>query len=131
MNEQLKLSGWIHGHESLSPSLNWACYEIAVLRRLFPPLEVLEDYVETLRETTRFANALLFSIVRDHAAAHQGGPAARHTHETIRALINPLLAGLIETRERFIAANQDIMMHALESAEAAPARLPVTVAEPT
>lgn len=131
VNQLLKLSGWIHGHEALSPSLNWAWNEIAVLRRLFPPLAGLDDYVATLRQTTRAANALLFAIVRAFAAQHQGGPEAPYTFESIRAETEPLLAALIERRDLFVGANQETMIRALEAGAATPARLPVSVPEPS
>ncbi|MET0179185.1 MAG: hypothetical protein ABW194_01725, partial [Novosphingobium sp.] len=75
------------------------------------------------------ANALLFAIVRDFAAAHTGGPAARHTRESIRTVTAPLLAGLIAIRDTMIAANQDGMLQALETA-ITPTRLPASVPEP-
>ncbi len=36
LDRTMKLSGWIHGHRALSPSLNWAWNEVAVLEGLFP-----------------------------------------------------------------------------------------------
>lgn len=116
VNGLLKLSGWIHGHTALSPSLNWAWNEVSVMRRLFPPLDGFEDYVQHLRETTREANRLLFAIVRDFAAQHTGGPSAEWTAEDIQARTMPLLAGLIERRDAMILPNQDAMARALELA---------------
>lgn len=116
VHDVLQLSGWIHGHTALSPSLNWAWNEVSVMRRLFPPLAGFEDYLAELRRTTQEANALLFRIVRDFAAQHTGGPRALWTADNIQARTMPLLSALIARRDAMIAPNQDAMVRALENA---------------
>ena len=38
LNEVLHVSGWIYGHRALSPAINWAWNEVAILEGLFRPL---------------------------------------------------------------------------------------------
>lgn len=121
VNRLLNFSGWIHGHDALSPSLNFAWSELAILRRLFPALDGIEDYDAELRRITKSANSLLFAIVRAFAAAHSGGPPARYEAEQIRAQTAPLLADLVGRRGRLIDANKDIMLRALDEAVLVPA----------
>ena len=121
VHKLLNVSGWIHGHTALSPTINWAWNEVAVMRRLFPALDGLEDYMESLRQTTKEANHLLFAIVRDFAAAHCGGPTARHTPESVTAQTAPLLTHMVHERDRFVAANQVTMLSALARKSLVPA----------
>jgi radical SAM superfamily enzyme YgiQ (UPF0313 family) len=114
LNRLLKLSGWIHGHDALSPSLNFAWTEMVIMRRLFPPLAGLEDYDRALRRITRAANALLFAIVRAFAAQHQGGPPAGFDAETITRQTRPLLAELVERRTALVEANHETMLRSLD-----------------
>lgn len=114
LNALLRMSGWIHGHDALSPSLNFAWSEMVIMRRLFPPLGGFGDYDQALRRITKAANALLFEIVRQFAAQHQGGPRATYDAGTIRARTAPLLAELIERRAALIEANHEAMLRVLD-----------------
>src|SRR3974390_382811 len=38
--------GWVHGYQGLSPRLNWAWNEVAILARLFPALAGFAGYCE-------------------------------------------------------------------------------------
>ena len=91
------------------------------MRRLFPPLGGLDDYDGALRRITKSANTLLFAIVRDCAGAHSGGPPTLWDEATIRARTGPLMTEFIAARTRFIGANQEVMVRALEEARLVPA----------
>lgn len=121
VNQLLNFSGWIHGHDALSPSLNFAWSELAIMRRLFPPLAGADDYDDTLRRITKSANSLLFAIVRQYAAAHSGGPPATYDADTIRARTAPLLAELVARRASLIEANHEVMLRALDDSLLVPA----------
>src|SRR5947199_225416 len=54
------VTGWIHGYHALTPKLNFAWDEVAVLQQLFPGIEDLGTYRETVREITRESNEILF-----------------------------------------------------------------------
>ncbi len=69
----LEVTGWVHGLESVSPTLNFAWGEVAVMERLFPELPGIGDYRATLQEITRTSNALLFDVVADMAEFHEHG----------------------------------------------------------
>jgi hypothetical protein len=42
--EIVSVTGWIHGHQALTPQLNWAWTEAALIGRLYPALSDLADY---------------------------------------------------------------------------------------
>ena len=121
LNQLLQFSGWIHGYDALSPSLNFAWSEMVIMRRLFPPLIGFDDYDRALRRITKTANRLLFAIVRQFAAQHQGGPRAAFDAEKIRVQTAPLLAELIERRTALVEANHEAMLRALDEVLLVPA----------
>lgn len=61
----VNVTGWVHGYDALSPQLNWAWNEVAVMEHLFPDLPNLSEYKTVLRSITRDSNALLFHLVED------------------------------------------------------------------
>ena len=54
--EIVDVTGWIHGHEALTPQLNWAWTEAAVIRLLYPSLPDLADYETRLAHVTAASN---------------------------------------------------------------------------
>ena len=118
LKDIVDVTGWIHGYKSLSPQLNHAWHEVAIIERLFPSLGDLPIYTERLSQITKASNEMLLTLVEDLADVHELGRPNRTNHAS-----NPssrdqcgqrFLAELVEERNAFIAANQDILMQALE-----------------
>lgn len=105
--------GWIHGFRALSPQLNWAWNEIAVMERLFPSLPDLPRYKTAIREITRASNEVLFGVVEDLLdAAAQPRPAA-WTTARLRAAQQTFLERFLSERNGFIGRHQQVLMEAL------------------
>lgn len=113
LNELLNIAGWIHGVRSLSPQLDWAWHEVAILRRLFPPLEGVGAYVEGLRSITKASNDLLFAVVESMADAFQYGDGATHSVTGIESQCQALLEDLQRERNHFIGRQQLVLLAAL------------------
>ncbi len=112
------LAGWVLGAEALSPTINWAWHEIAVIERLFPPLPGLGDYADFLRNLTRSANARLFAAVEAGVAASEveDGEADGWNHEVemeLTAEAASISETLLARRNAFVADNQDRLLSAL------------------
>lgn len=104
--------GWLHSLQALSPQINWAWHEVAILRRLFPPLAGLEDYAESLRRLTKESNRRLLEAVTEAIDATEAErPAPRRARLT--ADRDRLAARLRRERDRFVLAHQDEMLAAL------------------
>jgi hypothetical protein len=73
LNDVLHVSGWIHGHRALSPAINWAWNEVAILEGLFRPLDRMEGYKADLRHLTAASNAMVLGVVEEMATYHAGG----------------------------------------------------------
>ncbi len=109
----LGVTGWIHGHKALSWQLNWAWHEVAVIERLFPDLPGMLGYKTVLRDIARDSNALLFAVVDELAAAHQGGGAFGRSADGLQQECEAFLARLLAERNAFIAAHQGVLREAL------------------
>ena len=111
------VTGWIHGHRALSPQLNWAWNEVAVMKTLFPELPGMADYEKALRRITQDANDLLFHVVDDLTAAFAEGRDHDCDAESLQARCGDLLDHMMEARNGFVARNQAILLGALEADE--------------
>ena len=73
LNDILHVSGWIHGHRALSPAINWAWNEVAILEGLFRPLDGMAGYKADLRRLTAASNEMVLGVVEEMATYHAGG----------------------------------------------------------
>jgi len=115
LSELVHVAGWIHGHRSLSPKINWAWNELAVLDRLFPALQGRQTYERSLRAITRASNELLFRLVLDLTMAHETGKSHRWTPERLAGPCDRLLERLAESRDGFVTRNQAALLRTLEN----------------
>lgn len=122
LDAMMKLSGWIHGHQALSPMLNWAWNEVAVLEGLFPRLDGMPDYRAALARITATSNAEVLDAVEALAAAHEAGRRAIDRAGALGRSAERLGARLVETRNRFVASHQTTLLASLD------ARRPLAVA---
>jgi anaerobic magnesium-protoporphyrin IX monomethyl ester cyclase len=105
--------GWIHGYRALSPQLNWAWNEIAIMQRLFPALPDLPQYKQLLRDLTRKSNAVLFHVVEDllDAVSEERPPIWNTT--MLNNERQRFLEQLLEIRNGFVESNRRVLMQAL------------------
>lgn len=108
------LTGWIHGYKSLSPQLNHAWHEVAILEHLFPRLAELPEYATRLAGITNRSNDLLFRIVEDLANTHERGVPHCWDAQALRQQAEGFLAKLIAERTAFIGENQGTLLQALD-----------------
>jgi len=107
------LRGWVHGYDSLSPQINIAWGEIAVLERLFPPLNDMEEYKSELRQLTRECNGVLFDVIEDTARVFRNGEKNKWDNALLRAKSEIFLSQLLEKRNSFILRHQRELLRAL------------------
>ena len=112
----VNLTGWIHGHEALTPQLNWAWNEAAVLERLFPDLPDMHAYRDGLRQITRESNALLFDLVDGLSRVYSDGADYTVDPEELRHRCGAILERLLGQRNAFIARHQPVLLQALRAA---------------
>jgi anaerobic magnesium-protoporphyrin IX monomethyl ester cyclase len=121
LSEVVDVSGWVHGLEALSPSLNFAWSELAVMERLFPRLPDLPGYRETVQDVTAASNNLLFQVVEDMSFVHSDRRPMAWSARALRPKCQGFLDQLLDARNGFVAQNQDILMQALrQPAQAEP-----------
>ena len=113
LNRMVHVSGWIHGIEALTPQLQYAKSEVAVMEALFPPLPGLDEYKATLRGITRSANELLFQVVEDTSYVYSDGKPDLWTPEAVKKECIAFQELLVRERNDFVSRNQDIFMQAL------------------
>ena len=111
----MKLSGWIHGRQALSPMLNWAWNEVAVLEGLFPRLDGMPNYRAALARITAASNAEVLDAVESLAAAHEAGRRAIDRADALGRSAERLGARLVETRNRFVATHQTTLLASLDA----------------
>lgn len=108
------VTGWIHGHRALSPSINFAWNEVAILERLFPSLPDIQTYTGALRDITQRSNELLFRVVEDLCDAYTSDAPHRWSATILQSQCAEFLDSLVAERDRFIARHQRVLMSALE-----------------
>jgi anaerobic magnesium-protoporphyrin IX monomethyl ester cyclase len=113
LSEIVELSGWIYGIEALSPMLNFAWSELAVMERLFPQLPGLPAYRMLLRRITRESNNLLFNIVEEMSYSYSDGGTNSWSAEALREKCQGFADTLVSKRNTFVYRNQDILLAAL------------------
>jgi radical SAM superfamily enzyme YgiQ (UPF0313 family) len=114
LKQIIDVTGWIHGYQALSPSINFAWNELAILERLFPKLPDTDSYRSLLREITQTSNELLFRVVEDLSVAYSGGSNHTWSPEALRGEAKAFLDRLIRERDRFVARHQRVLLAALE-----------------
>ena len=113
MNETLNIVGWIHGVRSLSPQLDWAWHEVAVVERMFKGVSDLDFYRDRLSSITRSANELLFNLVGDMSFAHEHSQPSKYDTDDVEFQCRELNNKLLATRDEFVYRNQDKMLEIL------------------
>jgi radical SAM superfamily enzyme YgiQ (UPF0313 family) len=125
LTQVVDLRGWVHGYDSLSPKINIALNEIAVLERLFPPLADMDQYKRELRELTAASNSVLFDIVESTAWAFEQGTPFRWNRDMVERECDRFLSELVEMRDGFMLRHQDELLNALAQRKAMPAVYPI------
>jgi hypothetical protein len=115
--EIVSITGWIHGHQALTPQLNWAWTEAALIGRLYPALPDLVDYQAQLAHITADSNELLFSTVERVADVHEHGIGQLPQAGLLRRRCETTLNVLLEHRNAFMLRHQDLLLRALQAAE--------------
>lgn len=115
VSELLTLTGWIHGHRALSPALNWAWNEVAVIESLFPRLDGLRDYRRQLAELTAESNTMVLGLVGDLVDRHEKGRRLDWAPRDLGRAAEQIGGRLIGARNAFIWQNTRQMIEALET----------------
>jgi radical SAM superfamily enzyme YgiQ (UPF0313 family) len=108
------VTGWIHGHKALSPQLNWAWNEVAVMDHLFPDLPDMSGYKATLGQITQASNELLFRVVEDMATDHENGRVGECDAEVLHRRCEEVLDRLHAERHGFVVRNQGLLLESLK-----------------
>lgn len=103
------LGGWTHGQRALTPVLETAWIELAVVRRLFAAARGQSAYRQALRSVTRQSNDLLLRMVREVSDAHEAGRAHRWTPERLARRTQGLLQRALDLRNAFVARNEELL----------------------
>ena len=114
LSHVVDVTGWIHGYRALSPQINWAWHETAVMDRLFPPLDGMDAYKGILSRITRESNELLFRTVEDLSYVYSDGAPDRSSPDDLQSACRRFEAELLEERNRFVAGHQETLLRALE-----------------
>lgn len=115
LNDVLHVSGWIHGHRALSPALNWAWNEVAILERLFPGLGGLEGYKADLRRLTAASNDMVLDVVDDLVGVHAEGRRRRWNDGDVAERAERFGGELLRLRDGYIRGQQDVLIAALQA----------------
>jgi hypothetical protein len=115
------LTGWVHGYESLSPRINLAWSEVALLKRLFPPLPGMDRYQEQLRAITKASNDVLFQILDDTALVFLEHRPNRWSKALLNEHCERFSNELLETRNGFMLRNQELLLRSIERLALRPA----------
>jgi anaerobic magnesium-protoporphyrin IX monomethyl ester cyclase len=110
------VSPWMNGSDALANQLNFAWHEFWVLRRLFPPMAGLPGYEHCLRSMTQGCNNYLFNLVEKVCRAFEEGRGRTPSAAQVRADTAGFSKRLLNTRDAFVARNQQAILSALKGA---------------
>jgi radical SAM superfamily enzyme YgiQ (UPF0313 family) len=113
LTEIVDVWGWIHGYRALSPQLNWAWNEIAIMERLFPALPDLPQYKKALAQITKTSNDVLFEVVEELLDLATEPRPQKWTTELLDARRQQFLKQLLEERNGFVERHRPVLMRAL------------------
>ena len=113
LNQLVHVTGWIHGYKALSPQLNWAWNEVAIMERMFPPLSGMKSYQRKLRQITKASNELLFKVVEDITDACEAAGPIPWSEEDLMPECRKFLNSLMTERNAFVWKNQKVLMRSL------------------
>jgi radical SAM superfamily enzyme YgiQ (UPF0313 family) len=113
----IDVTGWTHGYRALSPQLNYAWDEVAVMELLFPAVSGLEAYKQSLREITSNSNEALFQVVEDTSWIYSHGRPKRWSSDELRSMCDGFVDRLVSQRDAFVLRNQDRLLEALRRDE--------------
>ena len=115
LSDLMHVSGWIHGHDALSPTINWAWNEVAILEGLFPLLPGMPAYRADLARLTAEANALVLSSVARLADAHEAGRHSGIDGAALTASARDIAGALVTLRNAFVTRHQRRLIEALDA----------------
>jgi hypothetical protein len=117
LSEIVDVWGWIHGYRALSPQLNWASNEIAIMERLFPELPGMPEYKQAIRSITRESNEILFRVVEELLDDASIGRQRTWTTAKLEACRKRFLDQLLELRDAFVGRHQSVLLATLHRPE--------------
>lgn len=115
----IDLTGWTHGYRALSPQLNFAWDEVAILEQLFPVVPDLPAYKRALREITAASNDVLLQVVEDTSYAVSDDRPSPWLPDDLQSQCESFVERLVSTRDAFVLRNQQLLLDALRDAQAA------------
>jgi radical SAM superfamily enzyme YgiQ (UPF0313 family) len=115
LTKLVSLRGWIHGLRAVTIQLGCAWHEVATMERLFPVLPGIEEYKETLRRITKLSNNLLLTVVEDLSYQFSHNRPLKWTPQEVEEARERFLDDLLNERDAFVYANQDILIETLET----------------
>ena len=110
----IDVTGWTHGYRALSPQLNYAWDEVAVIELLFPTVSGMAAYKQSLREITAESNEALFQVVEDTSWVYSDGHARHWSPDELRSMCDGFVDRLVSERDAFVLRNQDRLLEALK-----------------
>lgn len=113
------VAGWVQSLKSVASQLNWAWVEIAVIERLFPPVDGLESYKAFLRSITSASNDLLLTTIEETSRLFEDGSKPRSLGSELELARQRFLTEMLRGRDEFIGHNQDILLQSLAEERAA------------
>jgi anaerobic magnesium-protoporphyrin IX monomethyl ester cyclase len=113
LNRLMNITGWIHGYRALSPQLNWAWTELAVLQRLYPPLMDVAEYEQQLAAITRASNRILLGTVETLSYVFCEGSASLPNLSELSECSAHFLEQLVAVRDTFFARHQSTLQRSL------------------
>ncbi|MEG9437661.1 hypothetical protein JAO29_16035 [Edaphobacter sp. HDX4] len=114
--------GWIHGFEALSPQLNWVANEIAIMEKMTPGLEGMEEHKQTVRSIMQASNAVLFEVMDQLLAAARSADAEAEqlpegatnwTIDKLKVRKQEFLEILLTQRNAFVGRHQPALLDSL------------------
>jgi anaerobic magnesium-protoporphyrin IX monomethyl ester cyclase len=109
------VTGWTHGYGALSPALNFAWEEVAILEQLFPAVPGFDDYKQAVRNITAESNDVLLRIVEDTSYVFSDGRPKIWSADELRAQSRGFTNRLVTMRDAFILRNQNQLLATLET----------------
>ena len=112
------LNAWVYGEDAVSHYLNLAWHEVAIIKRLFPPVKNLERYEIDLRDLTHQSNKRVLAAVELSASAFEREHEFPLCTQTLDVQAAKTVKRMLECRNAFVQLNQDRMLASLRSAVA-------------
>jgi radical SAM superfamily enzyme YgiQ (UPF0313 family) len=107
------LNSWVYGEDAVAHYLSLAWHEVAIIKKLFPPMDGMEQYERALSALTRKSNERVLSAVEFSCCVFEREHEFPLCAKTMNKEARGFITSMLEQRDAFVHGNQERLMNSI------------------